>query len=111
MRFAQRRCPAHGGARDQYSSASIIVKTRAVFDGWLDLPIRTPCSNVAIELENELSPRENEVGEFVLATRVVVVVEVGERRHARGQGVDACGHRHPERVVEGPDLPGAHDAP
>ena len=37
---------------------------------------------MAIELEKELSPRENELAEIVPATRAVILVEVGERRRA-----------------------------
>ena len=79
---------------------------------------------MAIELEKELSPRENEAAEGVLATRAVILVEVGERRHApdymacRSEGsasTPAVKSTVPpviairNALLSGPDLPGAYE--
>ena len=78
---------------------------------------------VIIELEKELTAGEFEGAEVMLRVGIVVGGEFRERRHApdhhclyvRGQGIDAGGHHHApaghrgtERVVELPDLRGAH---
>src|SRR3954452_5053397 len=57
---------------------------------------------VIIQLEKELPPREFKVSKIMLATRIVVIIELGERRdtadyhgfYARRQRIDAGGKEH-----------------
>src|SRR5438045_3525427 len=80
----QRKSPAQRSARrgrDQYSSASMMVSTRVVFDGSAGSGEPNRISEVVcVDFEKEL-PGQSERAEVVLAVRVIVRIELGERRN------------------------------
>lgn len=125
--MAQQGGPAHGGAKESYSLASMIVRTGEVFDGFGRVFRPEFHRRVkVVELPKELATIDLEPTEVVLAVRVIIASErveradtlenlgshfLGHGRYTRGRHHLAADERLSEGIVEVARALGGHRRP